>query len=207
MTRQLIDRDSIETASPILLDVSNITLRLTHTEFEQICCDNPEKVLELTKDGELSVMSPVGGESGNYESNLIIDLGMWNRQSKLGKTFSSSTGFILPNGAIRSPDAAWVELSRWEALTIEQRQKFLPLTPDFIIELRSKTDSLSKLQQKMLEYRDNGVRLGWLINPPENQVEIYRLQRDIEVLESPTILSGEDVLPGFILDLAAIYFQ
>jgi Uma2 family endonuclease len=204
MTIQLIDRDPIEAASPILLDVSNITLRLTHAEFWQICCDNPESVLELNKDGELLIMSPVGGESGNYESNLITDLGIWNRQSKLGITFSSSTGFILPNGAIRSPDAAWVELSRWEALTVEQRQKFLPLTPDFVIELRSKTDSLSKLQQKMLEYRDNGVRLGWLINPHENQVEIYRTQRDVEVLESPTILSGEDVLPGFVLNLAAI---
>jgi Uma2 family endonuclease len=205
MTTQLIDRDSGEHPSLFLLDVSNITLRITHEEFWQICCDNPEGVFELTKDGELVIMSPVGGESSNYESKLMIYLGIWNLQTRLGETFSSSGGFILPNGAIRSPDAAWIELSRWEALTPDRRQKFLSLVPDFVIELRSKTDSLSKLQQKMLEYRDNGVRLGWLINPQQKQVEIYRIDRDVEVLDSPKTLSGEDILSGFLLDLNFIF--
>jgi Uma2 family endonuclease len=201
MTRQLIDRDLTKKSSPVLLDISNITLRLNHEEFWQICCDNPAGVFELAKDGELEIMTPVGAESGDREANAIADLVYWNRQTKLGKTFSSSVGFILQNGAIRSPDAAWVELSRWEALTPEQRKKFAPLAPDFIIEIRSETDSLKELQQKMIEYRDNGVRLGWLINPPQKQVEIYRRERDVEVLEFSGFLSGEDVLPGFVLDL------
>jgi Uma2 family endonuclease len=190
---QLIDRHLV------LVDISSITLRLTHEEFEKLCADNPEQSFELTKDGELEVMPPVGGESGQRESSLGIDLGIWNRQTRLGETFSSSTAFILPNGAERSPDAAWVERSRWEALTPEQRKKFPPLAPDFVIELRSETDKLSKLQEKMAEYRENGVRLGWLINPQNKQVEIYRLSRDVEILSTPTTLSGEDVLPGFVL--------
>jgi Uma2 family endonuclease len=188
-----------------LIDVSSITLRLTHEEFEKLCQDNPDKGFELNSDGELEIMSPVGGESSNKESDLIIDLGIWNRQTKLGKTFSSSGAFILPNGAERSPDAAWVELSRWEALTSEERKKFIPLAPDFVIELRSETDSLKKLQQKMLEYRDNGVRLGWLIDPQNRQVEIYRLGKDAEVLVGPATLSGEDVLAGFVLEMESVF--
>jgi Uma2 family endonuclease len=195
---------SLET-KPLLLDVHRITLRVTHEEFEKLCQDNPDRALELTASGELILMPPVGGESGNYESELGADLAIWNRQTRLGKTFSSSTIFVLPNGASRSPDAAWVELSRWEALTPEQRKKFPPLAPDFVIELRSATDRLPPLREKMEEYRSNGVRLGWLINPQQQQVEIYRLGQDVEILQSPTILSGEDVLPGFTLDLGAIF--
>ncbi len=195
---------SLET-KPLLLDVRSITLRVTHEEFEKLCQDNPDRSLELTASGELIVMPPIGGESGNYESELGADLAIWNRQARLGKTFSSSTIFVLPNGAQRSPDAAWVELSRWEALTPEQRKKFPPLAPDFVIELRSATDRLPPLQAKMEEYRSNGVRLGWLINPQQQQVEIYRLGQDVEVLESPPILGGEDVLPGLTIDLGSIF--
>ncbi len=122
----------------------------------------------------------------------------------LGKVFDSSTGFKLPNGADRSPDGAWVRLERWEALTPQQRQKFPPLAPDFVVELRSGTDKLKPLQDKMQEYRDNGVRLGWLIDPHNQRVEIYRPEKDVEVLQSPISLSGEDVLPGFVLDLSQI---
>lgn len=195
---------SLET-TPILLDVHSITLRLTHEEFEQLCHDNPDRSLELTASGELIVMPPVGGESGNYESELGIDLGNWNRQTRLGKTFSSSTVFVLPNGAQRSPDAAWVELSRWSALTPEQRTKFPPLAPDFVIELRSATDRLPPLQEKMEEYRANGVRLGWLIDPQQQRVEIYRLGQEVELLASPSSLSGEDILPGFVLNLNVLW--
>jgi Uma2 family endonuclease len=201
---QVIDKNP-ETQPSMLLDVSGISLRLTHEQFEQLCQNNPDRSLELTKDGELEIMAPTGGESSNCESELGTDLGIWNRQTRLGKTFSSSGAFILPNGAERCPDAAWVELSRWSALTLEQRKKFIPLAPDFVIELRSETDRLPKLQAKMEEYRDNGVRLGWLINPQKKQVEIYRPGRDVEILEAPIGLSGEDVLPGFVLDLRFLF--
>jgi Uma2 family endonuclease len=176
---------SLET-KPLLLDVHSITLRVNHEEFEKLCQDNPDRSFELTATGELIVMAPVGGESGNYESELGGELFVWNRQTRLGKTFSSSTIFVLPNGAERSPDAAWVELSRWEALTPEQRRKFPPLAPDFVIELRSATDRLPPLREKMEEYRSNGVRLGLLINPKNKQVEIYRREQEPEIYESPT---------------------
>jgi Uma2 family endonuclease len=188
-----------------LIDVTDISIHLTHDQFERLCNNNPERPLELTKDGELEIMPPVGAGSGRRELELGGELRNWNRQTRLGVTFSSSTMFILPNGAERSPDAAWVELSRWEAFTPEQQEKFLPLAPDFVIELRSKTDRLAKLQEKMVEYQDNGVRLGWLIDPQKQQVEIYRLGRDVEILEDPNTLSGEDVLPGFVLDLRSIF--
>jgi Uma2 family endonuclease len=195
---QSIDRDLV------LVNTRNITLHLTHEQFEQVCLDNPDLRLELTKDGELEIMPPTGGEISKKELGLGARLYNWNEQTGLGETFSSSGAFILPNGAERSPDAAWVELSRWEALTTEQREKFPPLAPDFAIELRSKTDSLKKLQQKMEEYRDNGVRLGWLINPQDRTVEIYRIGQEVEVLTNPSSLSGEDVLVGFSLDLNSI---
>jgi Uma2 family endonuclease len=188
---------------PIRLDFS--ALHLTDEQFYQLCLANPEQPLELTAQGVLMVMSPVGGESGNYELELGTDLTIWNRSTQLGKVFSSSTIFKLPLGGQRSPDVAWVELSRWNALTPEQQQKFPPLAPDFVIELRSRTDRLSDLQEKMLEYRANGVRLGWLINPPEQQVEIYRFNQAVEILQSPTQVSGEEVLPGFLLDLSQIW--
>ena len=157
---------------------------------------------ERTAKGELIIMSPVGGESGNRESDLNADLVIWNRQSNLGYTFSSSTVFKLPNGGDRSPDAAWIERSRWEALTPEQRRKFPPIAPDFVIELRSATDGLEMLRSKMQEYLNAGLKLGWLINPQDQQVEIYRLGQEVEVRNLPTELSGQDILPGFILNLA-----
>jgi Uma2 family endonuclease len=190
---------------PLWLDVHSITLRVNHEEFEKLCQDNPDRSFELTATGELIVMAPVGGESGNYESELGGELFVWNRQTRLGKTFSSSTIFVLPNGAERSPDAAWVELSRWEALTPEQRKKFPPLVPDFVIELRSATDRLAPLREKMAEYRSNGVRLGLLINPKNKQVEIYRPGQESEIYESPTSIDCGEVMPGFILSLSEIW--
>ena len=195
---------SLET-KPLLLDVQSITLRVTSEEFEKLCQDNPDRSFELTASGELIVMPPVGGESGNYESELGIDLGNWNRQTKLGKTFSSSTIFVLPNGAQRSPDAAWVELSRWEALTPEQRKKFPPLAPDFAIELRSATDRLPPLQEKMEEYRSNGVRFGLLIDPKSKQVEIYRPGQETSVLDAPTAIDCGEVMQGFSLSMSEIW--
>lgn len=181
------------------------TLKLTPEQFDQLCIANPEHPLELTSEGVLVVMSPVGGESGKRELNLGSQLYIWNQNSGLGEVFSSSTIFRLPLGSQRSPDVAWVELSRWNALSVEDREKFPPLAPDFLIELRSRTDNLSTLQSKMVEYRDNGVRLGLLINPQDNQVEIYRIGAEVEVIQSPTSVNCEDVLPGFNLNLARIF--
>ncbi|NJM74349.1 MAG: Uma2 family endonuclease [Scytonema sp. RU_4_4] len=174
---------------------------LTDEQFYQLCIANSDLSLEMNAAGELIIVPPVGGESGNQEADLITDLNNWNRQTKLGKVFSSSTIFILPNGAKRSPDVAWVKLERWEALTLEQRKKFPPLVPDFVIELRSETDRLASIQAKMKEYKENGLRLGWLINPQDARVEIYRPGKVVEVIQMPTILSGEDVLPGFELQV------
>jgi Uma2 family endonuclease len=176
-------------------------VHLTDEQFYELCISNRDLNLEMNATGELIIIPPVGGESGNQEAGLITDLEIWNRQAKLGKVFSSSTIFILPNGAKRSPDAAWVKLSRWEALTSEQRKKFPPLVPDFLIELRSQTDRLVQIQEKMQEYIKNGLRLGWLINPQDNQVEIYRSLKPVEVVQMPAILSGEDILPGFELQV------
>ena len=189
----------------VLRPLNLSSLKLTDEQFYQLCITNPEQPLELTSEGVLIVMPPVGGESGNREADLLIDLGIWNRQTQRGKVFSSSTVFKLPLGSQRSPDAAWIELSRWNALSAEDRSKFAPLAPDFIIELRSRTDKLSDLQEKMLEYRDNGVRLGLLINPQDRIVEIYRIDRAIEVIESGNSIDCDDVLPGFSLDLTKIW--
>jgi Uma2 family endonuclease len=174
---------------------------LTDEQFYQLCIANRDLSLEMSAIGELIVVSPVGGESGNREADLITDLNNWNRQTQLGKVFSSSTIFILPNGAKRSPDAAWVTIERWQALTPEQRQKFPPLAPDFLIELRSQTDRLAPLQEKMNEYIANGLRLGWLINLQDKQIEIYRLGEAVEVRQMPAIVSGEAILPGFELEI------
>ena len=189
----------------VLRPLNLSSLKLTDEQFYQLCITNPEQPLELTSEGVLIVMPPVGGESGNREADLLIDLGIWNRQTQRGKVFSSSTVFKLPLGSQRSPDAAWIELSRWNALSADDRSKFPPLAPDFVIELRSRTDKLSDLQEKMLEYRDNGVRLGLLINPQDRIVEIYRIDRAIEVIESGNSIDCDDVLPGFSLDLTKIW--
>ena len=183
------------------LKVNLQQVHLTDEQFYQLCISNPELSIERSAAGALIVMTPVGGESGNREADYIIDLGNWNRQTKLGKVFSSSTIFKLPNGGSRSPDAAWVELSRWQRLSPEQRQKFPPIAPDFVIELRSRTDDLPTLQDKMQEYLDSGVQLGWLFNSQDQQVEIYRQGQEKEVRDLPTQLSGEAVLPGFTLQV------
>ncbi|MBD2430855.1 MULTISPECIES: Uma2 family endonuclease [Fischerella] len=186
--------------TPLTLNLD--TVHLTDEQFYQLCQNNQELKFERTPKGELIIMPPVGGESGNREADLIADLVIWNRQTQLGYTFSSSTIFKLPNGADRSPDAAWIRRERWEALTPEQRRKFPPIAPDFVIELRSATDDLETLRQKMQEYIDAGVQLAWLINPQQQQVEIYRPAQEVEVRNLPTELSGENILPGFSLNLS-----
>jgi Uma2 family endonuclease len=193
---------SLET-KPLLVDIRHITLHLTHAEFEQLCQDNPELRLELTATGELIVMAPAGWESSERNGDLTAQISNWNRQTKLGKVFDSSGGFTLPSGAIRSPDVTWIEKSKF--VNVPTTVAFPAIVPDFVIELRSITDSLTMLQNKMLEYQANGVRLGWLINPQQQQVEVYRLGQPVEVLQSPTTLDGEDVLIGCTIDLSTIF--
>ena len=180
-------------------------LQFTDDEFAQVVAANKDLRLELSAEGELVIMSPTGGETGNRNFEIYIDLGIWNRQYNLGKAFDSSTGFKLPNGATRSPDAAWIRMEKWDSLTPEQRKKFLPLCPDFAVELVSETDDVADTQAKMREYLANGLQLGWLINPHDQQVEIYRPDQPLEILQSPTSLLGEEVLPNFTLNLQQIF--
>ena len=187
-------------SEPIILSFKNVTL--SDEQFYQLCQDNTDWQLERTATGELLIMPPVGGCSGNWEAELNADLVIWNRQTNQGKVFSSSTIFRLPAGGDRSPDVAWVSNQRWQLLSRSDQEKFPPICPDFVIELRSRTDSLAQLQAKMQEYLTSGLRLGWLINPQDQQVEIYRPDQQVEILLLPTILSGEDVLPGFALELS-----
>ncbi len=183
--------------------------RVTPEQFDQLAHTEQLARMELTKDGELIIMSPTGGEAGEKNFNLYIDLGIWNRQTKLGKAFDSSTIFVLPNGARRSPDVSWIKNERWNALTLKEKQGFPPIAPDFVIELVSPSDLKNQryedLQAKMQEYLDNGVQLGWLIKPSAKTVEIYRSGQQLEIFNNPQTLSGENVLPGFILDLSEIF--
>ena len=178
-------------------------IELTDEQFFQLCQNNRDLRLERTAEGELIIMPPTGWKSGNQNSRLTQRLGNWTEADGTGLAFDSSTGFKLPNGANRSPDASWVRKERLEALNPDPT-RFLPMAPDFVVELRSATDNLKTVQQKMQEYLENGVRLGWLIDPQNQQVEVYRQGTDVEVLQSPISLSGEDVLPGFVLDLTQI---
>lgn len=188
---------------PLLLDVQSITLRVTHEEFEKLCQDNPDRSFELTATGELIVMAPAGWESSERNSDLTTDVNLWNRQTKLGRAFDSSGGFTLPNGAVRSPDVTWIEKSK--LLDVPAGVKFPQVVPDFVIELRSDTDRMPKLREKMAEYRAAGVRLGLLIDPKSKQVEIYRLGQETSVLESPTEIDCSEVMPGFILITSEIW--
>ena len=188
----------------ITLDLNPI-IQLTDEQFFQLCQHHRDYQFERTTLGELIVMTPTGGETSNRNFEIAVQLGIWNKKYNLGVAFDSSGGFKLPNGAERSPDASWVSKERWNALTLEQKQKFPPLCPDFVLELLSSTDSLPKTREKMVEYIENNARLGWLINRRNKQVEIYRPGKDVEILQSPVTLSGEDVLPGFVLELKEIW--
>ncbi|MEA5535589.1 Uma2 family endonuclease [Crocosphaera sp. XPORK-15E] len=182
--------------------------RITPEQFEQLAQAEQLTRMELTKDGELIIMSPTGGTAGRKNSRLTQQLRNWADIDRTGEVFDSSTVFVLPNGARRSPDVSWIKLNRWNQLTTAQQDGFPPLAPDFVIELVSPSDiknqRYSDLQAKMQEYLDNGVQLGWLIEPSIKTIEIYRFGAEIEILNHPQTLSGEDVLPGFILDLTDI---
>ena len=178
---------------------------MTDEQFFEFCQINSELRIERTAQGDLIIMPPTGGETSDRNAELTTQLGVWAKQNGAGVSFDSSGGFILSNGATRSPDASWVKRERLARLTSEQKKRFLPLCPDFVIELRSPSDTLTVVKEKMEEYVANGARLGWLIDTQERQVYIYRPDIEAECLDNPQTLSGESSLPGFILDLRGIW--
>jgi Uma2 family endonuclease len=180
-------------------------IELTDDQLFELCQINQELWIERTAEGDLVIMPPEGGETGNRSITFGTLLTQWAWQDGTGVPFGSSTGFMLPNGAMRAPDAAWVLRSRLTGLTAEQKQKFLPLCPDFVAEIRSPSDRLSFAQAKMQEYLDNGARLGWLIDPHSHIVYNYRSNQPVERLENPATIAGDPVLPGFVLDLQRIW--
>lgn len=175
--------------------------------FSKFCALNDDLRIERTAKGEIILMPPTHGDTGNRNADITIDLGIWARADGTGRYYDSSTGFKLPNDALRAPDAAWISNSRLEALTQEERSGFYSICPDFVIELRSSSDGLSMLRDKMQEYMDNGARLGWLIDPMSDpkRVHIYRPQAEPSVLDEPNEISGEPELPGFTLNLRRIW--
>lgn len=186
-----------------ILDLSP-SLELTDDQFEKICCRNPDLKFERTATGELVIVALTGGNTGRRNLKLSGRLLFWIEESKNGEGFDSSTGFRLPDGSIRSPDVAWINSPRWQNLTPEQQQKIVPLCPDFVVELRSPSDDIRDLQKKMQAYLDNGLQLGWLLDPETQMVEIYRTNQVVEILANPDRLSGEEILLGFVLDLKGI---
>ncbi len=189
---------------PVVLKLTPV-INLTDDQLFELCQLNGDWRIEYTAQGELIVMPPTGGETSNRNAELTFQVQAWTRQDQAGVAFDSSGGFKLPNGATRSPDAAWVRRSRLTGLTREQKQKFLPLCPDFVIELRSPTDNLQAALDKMQEYLDNGAQLGWLLDPLTRRVHVYVPQRSPEILEAPTTVSADPLLPGFVLDLRKIW--
>ena len=173
--------------------------------FRRLCAQHPDLRMERTADGEIIIMAPTHSDTGLRDGELYGQVYVWNRQTGLGYAFSSSTGFTFPKGGTLSPDTSWIEKSRWDALTPRQKKDFAHICPDFVAELRSENDRLTTLQKKMREYLANGARLGWLIDPRLIRVEVYRPGRPVEVLQDPSTVSGEDVLPGFTLDLTRVW--
>lgn len=200
-----MDRQSLlsDSSLPVALDVHSVGL--TDEEFQQLCQDNEDLRLELTADGELIIMAPTGGTTGARNATIIHQITGWAMKDGTGVSFDSSTMFCLPNGAKRSPDAAWVRRERWEALTEQERESFVPLCPDFVLELRSATDSLTMLKEKMDEYIANGAQLGVLLDPKPKQAHVYRPNQPAERLDNPLSIAGDPVLPGFVLDLKDIW--
>ncbi|REJ56376.1 MAG: Uma2 family endonuclease [Microcystis aeruginosa DA14] len=187
------------------VEVKFNSFQLSDEQFFQLCQDNRDLRLERNPKGDLIIMPPTGGETSNSNGRITQKLFNWSDNNGTGIAFDSSTGFKLPNGADRSPDAAWIPLEKWQALTPQQKERFLPLSPDFVIELMSPSDNLETARKKMQEYLDNGTRLGWLINRKTREVEIYRQGQAVEILTNPESLSGENILSQFVLELDNIW--
>jgi len=182
------------------------SLKMTEEQFFEFCQINRDLRIETNKFGELLIMSPAGSETGNREFNICLQLGLWSEEDGTGLAFSSSTGFTLSTGAKKSPDVSWIKLERWNSLSSEEKQKFAPICPDFVVELMSPSDNLKTLQAKMTEYMEEpGIKLGWLIDRTERKVYIYRPEMPTECLENPDAVSGEPVLPGFVLNMSKVW--
>ncbi|WP_427162781.1 Uma2 family endonuclease [Aliinostoc sp. HNIBRCY26] len=201
----------MNTQSPVTTDFLGMVLKMqpniivSDEQLFDFCQVNRDFRIERNHQGELLIMPPTGSETDERNFNLIVQLGIWTKQDGTGVGFGSSGGFTLPNGAVRSPDAAWIKKARWETIPLEQRKRFAPICPEFVVELRSETDNLKTLQEKMAEYIANGTELGWLIDRKQQKVFIYRPEKAVEELDNPSTLSGEDILPGFVLDLSQIW--
>lgn len=195
----------VNEVEPLVLHFQPILRELGDEAFYEFCRANDEWRIERTAEGDIIIMPPTGGKTGIRNSKLIAQLVVWNESNGRGQVFDSSTIFALPNGAQRSPDLAWVSNEQWQALTEEQQEKFPPLCPDFVAELRSRTDSLKTLQAKMQEYVDNGAQLGWLLDPVEKQVHVYRTDAAVEILDNPQSISGAPLLSGFTLDVQSLW--
>ncbi|MBD2569552.1 Uma2 family endonuclease [Anabaena lutea] len=201
----------MNTQTPVVTEILPMVLKMqpnivmTDDQFFDFCQLNRNFRIERNQIGDLIIMSPTGSETDERNFNLIVQLGVWTKQDGTGVGFGSSGGFTLPNGAVRSPDAAWIKKEKWEAVPVEQRKKFAPISPDFVVELRSETDSLKTLQEKMQEYIENGVKLGWLLDRKQRKVFIYRPDQLVEELDNPQTLNGDNILPGFVLDLTQIW--
>ena len=196
---------------PVTTEITQMVLKfhpvisMTDEQLFDFCQLNTDFRIERKANGEIVIMSPTGSETEERNFDLIVQLGIWVKQDGTGVGFGSSGGFTLPSGAVRSPDAAWINKTDWEAIPQDKRKKFAPICPEFVVELRSESDSLKVLQDKMEEYINNGAKLGWLIDRKERKVYIYRSDNKVEKLDNPSTLSGEDVLSGFVLDLSSIW--
>jgi Uma2 family endonuclease len=192
-------------SSPIILQMPD-NLQMTDEQFYQFCQVNRDYRIERNQLGEISIVAPTGGETGNRNFNLAGQVYVWAEADGTGICFDSSTGFKLSTGAQRSPDVSWVKLERWNCLTPKQQQEFPPICPNFVVELRSASDNLQPLKEKMQEYMgEEGIQLGWLIDRKNRRVYIYRPGMDVECLDNPEVVSGESVLPGFILHMAKVW--
>jgi Uma2 family endonuclease len=200
MTTLLIQTDN----TPLTVNFPAI-VKMTQAQFYEFCQANQDLRIERTVQGEVIIMPPAFSDTGNRNMKIGYQLTRWAEEDGTGETFDSSAGFTLPNGATRSPDASWIKLERWNALTAAEQASFAPICPDFVIELRSASDTLISLQTKMQEYIDNGASLGWLIDRKNRQVYIYRPDRPHEVLEQPELVTGDPELPGFELKMAKIW--
>ena len=189
----------------IVLRFGTFMKKLSDEDFIEFCQLNRELRIERTKEGDLIIMPPTYSKTGERNFKLAVEFGVWTKADGTGVGFDSSTGFTLPNGAARSPDLSWMRHERWNALSDEEQNRFAAICPDFVVELRSESDTLKVLQEKMVEYIENGAQLGWLIDPFEKKVYIYHQQSAVECLDNPMSVSGEPLLPGFVLEMKEIW--
>jgi len=198
-------RETLTNPEALVIRLGPLKSHLSDDEFFEFCVLNSDLRIEMTKEGEMIIMLPCGSEGGHRNFNLTAEFGIWAKTDGTGVGFDSSSGFTLPNGAKRAPDLSWIERERWEAIPRKQRKKFAPICPDFVVELRSETDTLGAVKKKMDDYMESGARLGWLIDPIQKKVHIYRPNVEVEILDHPGNISGEPLLKGFVLDLTGIF--